>query len=165
MQMLQAFEGSKQQMVAITHLAHPGKKAKLALSVDASDTHIGAALQQEASQGSLQPLGFFSRKSNTAEQKYIAFDRELLAVYAAIQHFRWVLEGRRFYVLSDHKPLTFNLHRQSDAWSTRQQRHSPTLLSTNQISGTWLARRMWWLTAYLGPLRYSPCPGLPRWMA
>ena len=26
-------------------------------------------------------------------------------------------------MLSDHKPLTFALHRQSDAWSARQQRH------------------------------------------
>ena len=42
---LQAFEGSKQQMVAVTHLAHLGKKAKLALYVDASGTHLGAALQ------------------------------------------------------------------------------------------------------------------------
>ena len=45
-QMLQAFEGSKQQMVAVTHLANPGKKAKLALSVDASGTHVRAALQR-----------------------------------------------------------------------------------------------------------------------
>ena len=44
-------------------------------------------------------------------------------VYAAIRHFRWALEGSRFYVLSDHKPLTFALHRQSDAWSACQQRH------------------------------------------
>ena len=91
--------------------------------MDASGTHLGAAVQQEMSLGSLQPLGFFSRKLNTAEQKYSAFDRELLVVYAAIRHFRWALEGRRFYVLSDHKPLTFALHRQSDAWSAHQQQH------------------------------------------
>ena len=99
-----------------THLAHLGKKATLALSINASGTHIGVALQQEMSPGGLQTLGFFSRKLNTAEQKYSTFDRELLAVYAAVRHFRWALEGRRFYVLSDHKALTFSLHRQSDAW-------------------------------------------------
>ena len=33
--MLEAFEGSKQQRVKATHLAHLGKKARLALSVDA----------------------------------------------------------------------------------------------------------------------------------
>ena len=39
-------------------------------------------------------------------------------VYFAVRHFRWALE-----VPSDHKPLTFALHRQSDAWSACQQRH------------------------------------------
>ena len=42
--MLEAFEGSKQQMVRATHLAHLGKNARLALSVDASGTHLRAAL-------------------------------------------------------------------------------------------------------------------------
>ena len=64
--MLEAFEGSKKQMVQATYLTHPGKKARLALFIDAYGTHVGAALQQEASSGSLQPLGFFSRKLNTA---------------------------------------------------------------------------------------------------
>ena len=57
----------------------------------------------------MQPLGFFSRKLNTAEKKYSVFDRELLWVYAAIRHFMWALEGRWFYMLPDHKPLTFVL--------------------------------------------------------
>ena len=121
--MLEALEGSKQQIVRATHLASPGKKARLACSVNASGTHVGVALQQEVSPGGLQPLGFFSRKLNTAEQKYSAFDRELLEVYAAITHFRWALEGRQFYVLLDHKPLTFALHRQFDAWYASQQWH------------------------------------------
>ena len=50
---LEAFEGSKHQMVSATHLAYPGKKARLALSFNTSGTHIGAALQQETSPGSL----------------------------------------------------------------------------------------------------------------
>jgi RNase H-like domain found in reverse transcriptase len=56
------------------------------------------------------------------QTRYSAFDRELLACYLATRHFRWMLEGRRFYVLTNHKPLTFALHRISDAWSARQQR-------------------------------------------
>ena len=89
---LEAFEGSKQQMVRAAYLTHPGKKARLALSIDASGTHVGAALRQEVSPGSLQSLRLFSRKLNTAEQKYSAFDRELLAVYAAIRHFKWAIK-------------------------------------------------------------------------
>ncbi len=36
---------------------------------------------------------------------YSAFDRELLAVVAAIHHFRYMLEGRSFVSFTDHKPL------------------------------------------------------------
>ena len=57
------------------------------------------------------------------QQKYSAFGRELLACYLSIWHFRRLLEGRCFHVLSNHKPLSFALHCTSDAWSARQQRH------------------------------------------
>ena len=118
----EAFISSKKGLEKVTVLAHPGKHAKLALSVDASETHVGAALQQETRTGELVPLGFFSKKLEAAQTRYSAFDRELLAIYLAIRHFRWTLEGRQFYVLSDHKPLSFAVHRLSDASLARQQR-------------------------------------------
>ena len=115
---------------------HPGNTGRLALLVDevtgmqflvdtgavfsASGTHVGAVLHQKDKAGT-RPLGFFSAKLDTAQQKYSAFDRELLALYLGIRHFRWLLEGRCFYVLTDHKPLTFALNRISDHWSARQQ--------------------------------------------
>jgi cleavage and polyadenylation specificity factor subunit 1 len=63
------------------------------------------------------------RPLDSAQQKYSAFDRELLACYLSVRHFRWMLEGRSFFISTDHKPLTFALHRSSDARSARQQRH------------------------------------------
>ena len=61
-------------------------------------------------------------KLDSAQQNYSAFDRELLACYLSIRHFKWLLEGRRvFHVLTEHKPLTFALQRVSDHWSGRQQ--------------------------------------------
>ncbi len=54
---------------------------------------------------------------------YSAFDRELLAVVAAIRHFRYMLEGRGFVVFTDHKPLVGALYRRSDPVSARQQHH------------------------------------------
>lgn len=45
----------------------------------------------------------------TANKLYIqiqsAFDRESLAIYEAIRHFRHLLEVRDFHILTDHKPL------------------------------------------------------------
>ena len=120
-EMQQAFQASKKCLCDSIELAHPDAEAQLSLAVDASETHVGAVLQQ-AMQGGSRPLSFFSVKLDKAQQKYSAFDRELLAVYLAVRHFRWLLEGRVFHVWSDHKPLTFALHRTTDAWSARQQR-------------------------------------------
>ena len=46
---------------------------------------------------------FFSQKLWTPES---TFDRELLALYLGIRHFRYFLEGRQFTAFTDHKPLT-----------------------------------------------------------
>ena len=70
-----------------------------------------------------QPLSFFSKKLNPAETRYSAFDRELLAVYATIKHFRHILEGRHFFVNTDHKPLTFVMSSVTERASLRQTRH------------------------------------------
>jgi len=77
---------------------------------------VGTVLQQKVAAG-LQPLSFFSKKLDGAQLRYSAFDQELLAMYLAVMHFRWALKGRRFHILTDHKPLTFALFRTFDAWS------------------------------------------------
>ncbi|GFO45008.1 hypothetical protein PoB_007151300 [Plakobranchus ocellatus] len=63
-----------------------------------------------------------SRKLSDAEKKYSAFDRELLASYSAVKHFRHFLEGRPFTLYTDHKPLTFALSSETDR-SPRQTRY------------------------------------------
>jgi RNase H-like domain found in reverse transcriptase len=94
-------------VAAATHLAHPVVGAQLCLMVDASADHVGAALQQRTRDSSpWQPLGFFSKKLDPAQRKYSAFDRELYACYAGIRHFSYMLEGRKFTIFTDHKPLT-----------------------------------------------------------
>jgi hypothetical protein len=109
----------------IFSLAAPA--AYLSLAVDASNTHIGAVLQQwqpggGGRSGDWRPLSFFSKKLDSAQLKYSAFDRELLAAYLSVRHFRYMLDGRKFHILSDHKPLTQALHRVSDPCTPRVQR-------------------------------------------
>ena len=83
---------------------------------------IGAVLEQHCN-GVWQPLAFYSQQLRKAERKYSAFDRELLAIYLSIHHFRYYLEGRKCNIYTDHKPLTFAMAKSSDPWSDRQQRH------------------------------------------
>ncbi|GFX67825.1 retrovirus-related Pol polyprotein from transposon 297 [Trichonephila clavipes] len=101
-----AFQRCKQALADAALLAHPSPSAPLALHVDASDYAIGGALHQVVD-SELQPLAFFSRKLTSSEKSYSAYDRELLAIYSAIRHFRYMLEARDFTVFTDHKPLTY----------------------------------------------------------
>jgi hypothetical protein len=121
-----AFASSKQSLLTATHPAHPRVGAELSVVVDASSTHIGACLQQRLPGRKVwQPLGFFSKKLEAAQQKYSAFDRELFACYAGIHHFRYMLDGRRFAIFTDLKLLTYALARVSEPWTTRQSIQLP----------------------------------------
>lgn len=117
-----AFSKAKSLLAAVPTLVHPVPGAPISLAVDASESHVGAVLQQ-LQHGSWFPLSFFSKKLSGAESRYSAFDRELLAAYLAVRHFRFLLEGRTFTLFTDHKPLTHALFRTSPPWSARQQRH------------------------------------------
>ncbi len=83
---------------------------------------MGGVLQQKCEKG-WQPLAFYSKKLSPAEVKYSTFDRELLAAFLTIRHFRFLLEGRQFTLLTDHKPLVASMTRVTPPQSARQQRH------------------------------------------
>lgn len=117
-----AFTQCKESLARAALLAHPVPSAPLAIFADASDHAVGAALQQNVS-GTWQPLAFFTKKLNPAENKYSPYDRELLAIYKAIRYFRHMVEGRPCVVYTDHKPLTFAFAQKADKCSPRQFRH------------------------------------------
>ena len=117
-----AFEAIKEQLCEATMLVHQDPALPLCLMIDASSHAIGATLQQQEDSGP-KPLGFYSYKLKPAEVKYSTFGRELLALYLSIKHFRHLLEGRKFFVLTDHKPLTFALSTKSERYCQREARH------------------------------------------
>ena len=116
-----AFERTKEALAQATMLVHPRSDAPTAITVDASEVAVGGVLEQLIDDV-WHPLAFFSRQLRKPERKYSAYDRELLALYLSIRHFRYFVEGRSFAAYTDHKPLTFALAKVSDPWSPRQQR-------------------------------------------
>jgi hypothetical protein len=114
-----AFEAAKAALAASVPLVHPAPNAVLSLATDASHTHVGGVLQQLAG-GSWQPLAFYSKKLSGAGTRYSTFYRELLAAFSAVRHFRFLLEGRRFRLLTDHKPLVISLFYTTPPWSACQ---------------------------------------------
>jgi hypothetical protein len=136
--LLAAFDRCKAALSASTLMAHPQRGAHLALVTDASSYAMGAARQQHVD-GAWQPLAFFSKKLSPAQQKYSPYDRELLAIYAAVRHFLHMLEARHFTIFTDHKPIAFAYEQRRDNCSPRQFRHIDNIAQfttdIRQISG------------------------------
>jgi len=119
--MLAAFAAAKALLATAVPLHHHHPSAALSLATDASDSHVGAVLQQR-SHGCWQPLAFFSHKLSPTEARYSTFDRELLAAFLAVKHFHFLLEGRHVILFSDHKPLVAAISKEKTPFSSRQQR-------------------------------------------
>ena len=132
---------AKYSLVQAAMLATPTSADNLFLVTDASNIAIGAVLEQ-GTDGHRRPLGFFSRKLNTPQQKYSTFDRELLAVHSAIRHFRHMLEETLYTICTDHKLLVTALSKTSDAWTSRQQHHLSKIAKHAAQLSIFLANKM-----------------------
>ena len=117
-----AFNAIKSSLADATLLTHPVLEAPTCIMTDASDFAVGGVLQQLID-GHWHPISYFSKVLKPAETRYSTFDRELLAVYLSIKHFRYFVEGRTFHVLTDHKPLVYALHTRPSKHSPQQARH------------------------------------------
>lgn len=71
-------------------LAHAILGAPVSFTVDASDYAIGAGIQQRVND-TWQPLGFMTMSQSPAQQRYSAYERELLAMYTAVKKFSYVV--------------------------------------------------------------------------
>ena len=101
--MSRAFQEVKSALAKAMWLQHPDPSARLALHVDASASHVGGILQQQRPEDSTWcPLGFFSKKLSPAQEKLIAFERELWACFLGIWHFWFILDS----ALSPSSPTT-----------------------------------------------------------
>ena len=102
-------------------LHHPSPHCHhYSITSDASGTAIAASLHEMPSG---RPLSFFSRKLTEAERRLSTYDRELLAAYSAVCHFRGMIEGRTVTLFSDHKPLVAAFYKKGAIVSPRQERH------------------------------------------
>ena len=120
----ESFSKLKQALSKSVFLHHLSPDTTLSLPTDASETAIGAALHEVSSSDKNQPLAFFSRRLRQAERNYSTFDKDLLAIYATTVKFRYLIEGRKTIVFTDHKPIacTFRRISASNNHSPRQAR-------------------------------------------
>lgn len=119
----QAFQALKSKLANVTALSHPIPGiSNFQLVTDASQFAVGAALHQMVDNKPI-PIGFFSKKLSQTQVRYSTFDRELLAAYMAVLHFRPYIEGRNVTLFTDHKPLKSAFVSKNPAKSDKQQRY------------------------------------------
>ena len=105
----EAFEQVKQQLVKAPVLEHYDPDKPLTLATDASPYGVGAVLSHVMSDGSEKPIAYASRTLNVVEIKYSQIDKEALAIVFGVKRFHQFLFGRKFAIVSDHKPLQYLL--------------------------------------------------------
>src|SRR6202453_2212369 len=90
-------------------LAQPDLSSPFFLQVDASAYTTGAILTQLDERKKHRAIAFFSKTFNEAERNYDIHDRELLAVFRGLTHWRHLLLSSPFptTVLTDHKNLEY----------------------------------------------------------
>ena len=81
-------------------LGYYDRRKEVTVQADASLRGLGACLIQDG-----RLIAFSSKSLTGAESRYANIERELLAVVFACMRFNTYLQGRRFTVQSDHKPL------------------------------------------------------------
>ncbi|KAJ0585794.1 putative nucleotidyltransferase, Ribonuclease H [Helianthus annuus] len=99
-----AFEKLKQALTSAPVLSLPDFSLPFVVECDASGYGIGAVLMQLN-----KPIAYFSKALSDRNLSKSAYERELMALVLAVQHWRPYLLGSKFTVCTDQKSLKFLL--------------------------------------------------------
>lgn len=101
---INAFKITQEILMNDPILSYPDFEKEFNITTDASQYAIGAVLSQGPI-GSDKPIAYASRTLNDSEVNYSTTEKELLAIVWATKYFRPYIFGRKFKIITDHKPL------------------------------------------------------------
>lgn len=98
----EAFNALKQAMSCTPVLRLPDYSQEFTVETDASNSGIGAVLTQQG-----HPLAFFSKALGPRGQAMSTYEKELMAVVAAVKKWSSYLMDKHFFIKTDHWALKF----------------------------------------------------------
>ena len=111
------YERLKELISEESILAYYDTCKAVALEVDASMKGLGACIVQDG-----RPVMFASKTLTKTQSNYSNIEREMLAVMYGVERFHTYLYGRRFTIVTDHKPLEIICNKPVTAAPPRLQR-------------------------------------------
>lgn len=100
-----AFQKVKSILLSNLLLTHFNPSLPIIVSADASSTGIGATIAHRYENGTEKAVAYASHSLSETERRYSQIEKEGLALVYAVKKFHRYLLGRRFTLVTDHKPL------------------------------------------------------------
>ena len=101
-----AFQELKQRLASSEVLVHYDASLPLKLACDASSYGVGAVISHIFPNGEERPIAYASRTLTPSEKNYVQIEKEALGLVFGVKKFHQFLYGRKFTLVTDHKPLT-----------------------------------------------------------
>lgn len=126
-----SFEKIKLLLMSADVLVHYNPEFPVRLITDASSYGIGCVITHILPGSVEKPIAYASRTLSIAEQKYSQIEKEGLAIIFGLCKFNQYLYGRKFTLVTDHKPLIsiFNPRKGIPQFSANRLRRWAVILS------------------------------------
>lgn len=103
---VQAFAQAKEKLASAPILTHYDPNLPINLAADASAYGVGAVISHVFEDGTERPIVFASRSLTDSERNYAQIEKEALSLVFGVKRFHQYLYGRKFSLVTYHKPLT-----------------------------------------------------------
>ncbi|XP_074039503.1 uncharacterized protein [Leptinotarsa decemlineata] len=119
-----AFDLMKREITSSEILCPYDSKLPLVLATDASPYALGAVLSHIMPDGTERPIAYASRSLSKSEKNYSQIDKEATSIFWACNKFFRYCYGRKFRLITDHKPLVSIFH---------PEKHLPSMVATRML--------------------------------